>query len=372
MDILTNKYISSDEINEIASRIPPNSIISFCRVNKLSNTICASKTFWNTYINDNQEKYHKLLYNLAKSGSLKLFKRLWGNGDLRPKNIISEPNSLIIWKTAFKNGHKYMAKYIYTLYAIWYEKFDSPNDITAELFQEYIEKTYSAWDEVNIFLSNGRFKNQFKIESFKVLLGIAISQEDYDYIVAILEDPPTKTRYLLSEFGEIRSISLFNKLLKFVQDQGYDVSNKSLNNILSRAVSSSNFKLAEYMLKKYPDLRNSYVLIFAFHSYSADAIKFIEKYIPTIGIETYSGAIMNRDVLDYMLNRASEHTFNNIILGSYRAFYPYEYTNLVTETMGCIDKSDQTHFITQLLRSGDYYTAKVLIEEVAVCAPGLS
>ncbi len=149
MDFLTNKYISPDELVHIAYNTSPKDIISFCQVNTITKRICRSANFWSTYINDDQNKYNKLMIQLAVEGDLALFIKFWGNGALRPKNIVSDPVILDnLFKACALNGNTYMAAYIYTLKTLVMTTDDSSDkdfiDTQNTLYNE-IKKLYSRW-----------------------------------------------------------------------------------------------------------------------------------------------------------------------------------------------------------------------------------
>ncbi len=80
MDFLNNKYISPDELKTIAYNTAPEDIVNFCYVNTTTKRICGSTKFWSTYINDDQQKYNKLMTQLAIEDKVRLFEKFWGYG----------------------------------------------------------------------------------------------------------------------------------------------------------------------------------------------------------------------------------------------------------------------------------------------------
>lgn len=73
-------------------------------------------------------------------------------------------------------------------------------------------------------------------------------------------------------------------------------------------------------------------------------------------------------IMSNNVNINDENANNRTILASFAAFSknPHEYVNLIMDYMGCINKDEIRNLNYHLLKSGEYYMAKVVDEEVMI------
>ncbi len=366
MDILENKYISPDELKQIAYAIPPKYIVSLCQTNTVLRDICRNTSFWLDYIDSDQNKYNALIIQLCKEGALKLFTKLWFSV---PPTLFSEPQILrLAFETAFLNGHEEMAEYLYILHNSWNRILleHIAKNIGPQNFDKYVDRVYDEWSALPRTISDPILLKEYENDKFKLVLRDAILRLDYKYAKKLIQE------FNLNGFpAEILALSSsykkLNKIISAYQDLNYDVDISNMEDVVKAALINSNFRLAKRILNEYPELDQISTLRLAFYSKSSKALKFIKAYISKRDIMNYSGEIMNRDVINYVLSVASERHQNTIIFNSFNVFKPYEYVNLIEEYMGCITARERDALVGNIFRSGKFYMAKVVISEIVIC-----
>src|SRR5947208_2451394 len=93
MDILSNKYISEDEIRTIALKTDPRDIFSFCSLNKKTAKVCRSKAFWSDFVAGSQSRYIKLATRAVVEGREAFWRQLWLHSV--PEGVVAEPRLLM-------------------------------------------------------------------------------------------------------------------------------------------------------------------------------------------------------------------------------------------------------------------------------------
>ncbi len=365
MDILTNRYISPDELIQIAYKTSPRNIISFCHINRRTKDICNSNDFWNNYIADNQKTYNKLMKQLAISGELKLFRQFWGNGHLRPDNIVSDASLLFkLFENAVLNGHIVMSEYLYMLYTIKIPVGRrGKNDLYIQL-----KNLYDMWDIDKTQVT--RNKEMIRSE-FLVFLKYAIRNNSINFALKLIKTSPIDENNegypgIYEPLSYCKNIKILNTVLDGLQKLNIFFGPDDTIEVFALALSNSNFRLAEELLKLNSHLKS--YLNFAFTAKSARTLNFIVKNFTTDEIMAYNGSIYNKDVTYYMLNQTNDEKKElYIIMNSCFAFKPHEYIDLIMNYVGCITKKDQMMLIRRALISNKWFLGKVLREEMPVC-----
>lgn len=356
MDILTDKYLSPDEAKEIAYRVPPKDIISFCRTSSVLHNICKQSNFWINYVDSNQEKYNKLMIELARNGKLEIFKRLWGA--VGPGiSTISEPKLLQpAFEIAYLNGHEHMADYLYALLQNW--KLIEPSSIK---LSELIELLYDKWGKVRIN------KAYSEVEIFNLSLISPIENNDLDKVESMFHniDSDIRSIFIIDEaISHSTAIESFNKIIKLAKKYNYPA---SLYNILIKSLKNGNFVLGKYLADSIggPSSDIEYAVGFAFVSNTNKALEFARQYASDRNIRPT--LIGNKEMARAIVNMKEGQLRIYALAASHKAFKAYDYVRFIKEYYECLNICQQYYIIHELLVNGEFYKAKVVIEEIPIC-----
>ncbi len=375
MELLSDKYISGDELLNIAYNTKTKHIFSFCQLNKLSNDICRNVNFWLNYIDNDQQKYNSIILEFARNGRFKLFKELWGINLLKYKNIdiISEPASLIpAFELAYLNGYEEFSKYLIKLDILWREyqrKIRLSDGIKSNFsltsLSININKLYESW-------ANDTGKNKIIDASWYkntsiILLRQYLIRDDVDDAINLLTE--VDIHYYAYNLSYCNSLFSLKKILKAISRPENDDDIIWLNIINGAIV--NNMSLAKEILHKNPKLKK-YIYDYNIKaSKSPNIIDFIHEYldIDSVAANSIGSNYENKILVNYILDTYSDDSIvvHNIILKSERAFKPYEYVNLLIDYMGCITSKEKKDIIIDMLNAGQYYKIKVLLENISVC-----
>lgn len=215
MDILGDRYLPADTALEIALRVPPKNILNFCRTTKTMHSICNRTSFWIKYVNNDQEKYNKLIMELVKKGEFEVFKRLWA----REGDVISEPKLLEpAFEVAYLNGHEDFANYLYFLNEAWkkYKNILSQGKIRDSIkLSAVIKDIYDYW--YNVVVDNeDRTLITVKLE---LSLKEAVKDDDVEQAKIILKlmRKSAHRPNINTPLSYSKSIELFNELKKYLR-----------------------------------------------------------------------------------------------------------------------------------------------------------
>ncbi len=304
MEILLDKTISTDELIIIAYSVPPSSILNFCHINKLTDNICGSSNFWHDYINADQNKYNKLIVSIAKNGNSKLFSQLWGNGYLKPKNIISEPYLLgECYKVAYLNGHDDLTNILYMLNNTIYPYTFNISDN----FDLYIKWVYDWWDNTIINKKNilsEQQKETLEHNKFDIIIAEVLMSGNYNYAIELIKE---RLEYVPYKYylAHANSIKTFRKLASNFKKMGYSIDYNVIEEVVMTAITISNFRLAEELIKAY-HINNEHLYKPAISSSSDEAFDFVMKHISSKKIIQYPHSINNKKIVYYILNRVTD------------------------------------------------------------------
>jgi hypothetical protein len=348
MEILGDKYLSPDEVRQIAHRTDPETIIPLCRSNKLLRRLCEEDNFWINYINGDQKKYYDLMLALASGGNLKIFLMLWND----PPGVVRERKLLVpAFHLSFLNGYEEMADKIGRIYGEWQHEYVYSSDINS--------REYS-------------IKNIIEEEKVYLILREAIVRKDINYAKEIMKE--WTTRGLATSSPVERAIAhaanykLYYTLLKAAENMKYTNNYIQRENIINRMLSYGSLELAQEIMTKYNPMR---IDIFkALASYRTDSLDFVRMYYKDeeIAKSYFSSYIGNRETVFELLNISENEDSEIFVLTkSFKAFGPYEYVDLLIERVGCITEFTFRQIIYRLKKDGEDYMVKVFEEEMPVC-----
>ncbi len=375
MNILTDKYLSPDETKLILLYASPSSVISFCGTNKLPHGICNNLNFWIKYLSADQFKYNELLFSIAENGKLKLFKLLWANLKI---NVISEPKMLTpLFDIAVTNGHDNMANYIYILNGMWHNLMSRNNhSLYSRNLLFAITTVYDEWNGAGGITKNRRMINAADEDKYIIILTDAVISGKVEYIRALLIENRDLARDISvnNPLAYCKSLSLLLSLVELAKDLGYRANREA---ILSEALRNANYTLARKILKA--ELVEVHVLLLEplLESKSPYSLSFAKKYIldkvPKEYWTTYYPSIIgNKYVLYEILEEVDNNRVNAIIENSYMAFVddPLEYVELVKDNIKQSQITDRyrDHIAANMWQAGEYYMAKVFVENIMLRA----
>ncbi len=390
MDILNSKYLSADELRQIALNTSATAIIPFCQTNKATMKVCNNPNFWIDYIGDNQRRYNKLILQIAKNGELQLFRKLWGNKNLK---IVIEPRLLIpAFEKAYLNGHELMADYLIYLHKQF--KVDADEYELKDIVKGFGYNDYDIWRNIDnkFWATHNKLDGHIllSINNYKLnlLLKMSISEDDLEYTMDIIKlyKRPSDIikRYSKLNLGQrvrialgnAKSLKFVNKVLLEVSGYKYDrLSNGEKISLLDSALLVGNFKLAQEIIDKYGGVFAEYYsgapyILTALRSKSPYSLNFIKNNGVSIkNLTDYNDTVGTRKLVYKLLNIIDEDNIFNFLSNQITTFsnHPYEYVNLIRDYFGCITKRERNSIVDFMLEGGAHYMAKVFLEEVAIC-----
>ncbi len=371
MNILSNKYISEDEILNILYSTSPKDILSFTKITKVTRRLSSTSTFWHTYLNESQSRYNKLMLRLAEEGELKLFKKLWPVTKIaKTTKLISEAKILKpAFETSVLNNHDEMADYLYVLDALWINsKFRSLGEYTDD-FISLIKSMDNFWNTMPIIDNIKKYREIIDENKFIVVLQYTVIHNHIEYAKELIMNYAGNARNVAWEkvLACAKSMSVVNKLKSVIGTSPPDML------ILQCAVEYGNYKIAKYYFK-FLNIRNRYQTRHLFRKiinnkyaqvFFWDFLQpFIKEYI---NINMYYHNVGNKIVFDKLFDILNDELRTDMILDSPFIFKPYEYVELIMETMGCVSRVELLDIVNRLLEYGEYYRASILREELIVC-----
>lgn len=358
MEILDNKYISEDEIREIALNTDPKDIFKLCSINKKMKSICKSKNFWSKYVDNKQERYKQLLFATASQGNVTLWEQIWSKKV--PEGVIAEPRLLMpAFEIAVKKGNEELADYI------WLK--------------------YSKWKNID--------PKELENEKFIIILKSVIQFQDLDFSLDLLKEWSENNYYhdwskIGTAFAYSPSYKFLIKLLKFVKYNFYSSNSdyslglqKCINTTFGEATLQGNLPIIYGLLDRI-SLGKSTIIYLMLGSYSSKVLEVLNDRFPdyfslinvsrAIGSDNYGSKYFLRNkkiIKDFIYRSKSKKEQELIALFTPLAFKPYEFIEFLTENGLCYTPLTIERVDRILEREGEYYRKKILDENAPLCRP---
>lgn len=348
MEILTDRFISEDELREIAYNTSPKNILSFCKINKAMVGICRSKNFWSKYINGRQSRYKALLFVAARRGYVKLWQQLWL--DKVPEGVVAEP---ILLKKMFIvsviRGNEELSD------IIWSE--------------------YSKWNKKSKFNPN-----HLEEEKFIVLLGASIESQDLDFSLTLLKDwyDDYATWPMLNKaFACSPSYKFLKQLLKYakVDSDFKNTLQLNIDHIFTNAVLEGNMPIVYGLLDKITITGADFVRLLL-NSRSSRVLEVLHDKYPNyeeiINCRADIGffvSLKNPRVFLDLYRRVKPKDRRRVLLFSPWFLGPYKFIQMLKNAKICYKTSELEYLLYLLKIRGEYYKQKIISEEAPLCKP---
>ncbi len=377
MDLLDDKYLPYEDVQNILYNTSPKQIFAFCAVTPTTRKICRSENFWRNYIGNSQRRYNKLILEIARIGDLELFKQLWMFSDV----IYSEPKILMpALEIAILNGMDDIAEYLLYLHKVWLDR--NMHNMNVEDDKNMI---YKAWKKA---MNKENWRLEYLIISLRyhkypLLLREAVIADDLDTAVNIIK----KHWFYINHSDVTEAIALAKsfasyKICKWTADvQGLRFEGAKKNDLFNKIVLKANFTLAVEIINYYKSKKSkkrnpakANGIRAALKSKSNQSLKFIR--------DIYNGSplllryydiehnIGNKDVLYEMISGEPRRYQYSVLLASYMTFRPHEYIDVILKYLRCVIESDKNTIISNMLKIGEFYRAKLFSENIPICGDG--